>query len=101
MKKYKPQFKLIIGIAALAFFAVVMFFVFRPDNLENKYMKHWGNISIDRKLHTVKKLVETDKDSEKMVECLDKHSKLTEFENMKVKEVISLCFISIKLKDYI
>jgi hypothetical protein len=94
------NFKLIIGIAVLVL-VVAIFFVaqYKSESLENADLQKWTESSIERKISAVQFLTEGTKNTDLIVQCVDKMSTFNDSAEFAVRDAVTLCNMGIQLRE--
>ncbi len=99
MSFFKKYFKILIGIAALILVFVIFVMTQRSENLETASLKKWPAASLERRTAAVKILVGSDKNTELIVQCVDKIAAMPESGEMAVRDAASLCYTGLQIKE--
>lgn len=100
MNFFKNNFKLIIGIAVLVLVVVIFFAIqYKSESLENGTLQKWTESSIERKMSAVQFLAGDTKDTELIVQCVDKMSTFNDSAEFSVRDAVKLCNMGIKLRE--
>lgn len=96
----KKNFKLIIGIAVLVL-VVAMFFLTKSKSasLENGDLQKWTESSIERKAAAVQVLANDAKNTDLIVQCVDKMSTFNDANEFAVRDAVKLCNMGIQLRE--
>ena len=101
MKHMKTLVKIMIGICAL----VAAFWIFistqRTENLETVSLKKWPTASIERRVAAVKILTGTDKNTDIIVQCVDKIAAMPDAGEMSVRDATSICYTGMQLNEHL
>lgn len=97
---FKKYFKLIIGIAVLVL-AVSVFFMlqYKTTTLEGGNLEKWTFGSIEAKVSTVQILTENSKNTDLIVQCVDKMATFNDSGDFAVRDAIKLCNMGIQLRE--
>ncbi len=99
MSFFKKYFKILIGIAALILVFVIFVMTQRSENLETAALKKWPAASLERRTAAVKILTGSDKNTELIVQCVDKIAAMPESGEMAVRDAASLCYTGLQIKE--
>lgn len=96
----KKNFKLIIGIAVLVLVVAVFFLTkSKSASLENGDLQKWAESSIERKAAAVQVLANDAKNTDLIVQCVDKMSTFNDANEFAVRDAIKLCNMGIQLRE--
>ncbi len=96
----KKNFKLIIGIAVLVLVVAVFFLTkSKSASLENGDLQKWAESSIERKAAAVQVLANDVKNTDLIVQCVDKMSTFNDANEFAVRDAIKLCNMGIQLRE--
>ncbi len=99
MNFIKKYFKIFIGIAVLIMVVVVFFFAQSSSTLETGVLKDWRAADQDRRVAAAQILVGADKNTNLLVECIDKMATLPDSGEMAIRDAASLCHTGMQLKE--
>ncbi len=97
---FKKNFKLIIGVAVLVLVIIIFFTIqYKTTSLENTNLQKWTESSVEAKMSTVQILTDNSKDSELIMQCVDKMSTFNDSGEFSVRDAIKLCNMGIQLRE--
>ncbi len=97
---FTRNFKLIIGIAVLILVVAVFFMAqYKSESLENADLQKWTETSIERKISAVQLLTEDTKNTDLIVQCVDKMSTFNDSAEFAVRDAVKLCNMGIQLRE--
>jgi len=96
----RTNFKLIIGIAVLIV-VIPLFFMaqYKTTSLENSDLQKWTESSMERKAATVQVLAGDTKNTDLIVQCVDKMSTFNDSAEFAVRDAVKLCNMGIQLRE--
>ena len=96
----KKNFKLIIGIAVLILVVAIFFLTqSKSASLENGNLQKWTESAIERKVAAVQVLANDAKNTDLIVQCVDKMSTFNDAAEFAVRDAIKLCNMGIQLRE--
>ncbi len=101
MKRIKKRIKIIIAIFILMFLTGFVFLFFKTTDFSNKTMNNWNGYSESRKNHIIAGLINDEQARGDILKCMDLQAESNSVANIKIKESVSICYLSSQLKNYI
>ncbi|MCL2737763.1 MAG: hypothetical protein FWE17_02790 [Alphaproteobacteria bacterium] len=95
----KINFKLLVGILALALASFAFFMSMRPTSLEEGDLRTWQASSESRRAVAVEILTVSLENNELMVRCIDRIATMPDAGRMKVRDAAALCAAGIALSE--
>lgn len=96
----RKNFKLIIGIAVLVMVIPLFFMMqYKSTSLENGDLQKWTMSAVERKVATVQVLTGDTKNTDLIVQCVDKMSTFNDSGEFAVRDAIKLCNMGIQLRE--
>ena len=97
---FKRNFKLIIGIAVLVLVVAIFFLTqSKSASLENGNLQKWTETSVERKVAAVQFLANDAKNTDLIVQCVDKMSTFNDAAEFAVRDAVKLCNMGIQLRE--